>query len=330
MSRMGSYISATAAAAAALLVAGAAHAEVTLTAITSLITVNPLSQSFLENYQKPVNAQCKGQAQVRYVGGPEVSPPRNVHMAIQRGQFDMLHGPASYYIGAFPEAYGMLGSTAPIQELHKNGGFDLLDSQFQKKVGAKLVAWGESPGYYTYLVDKPKLDQHGVPDLKGIRMRATGTYRPLFEALGASTVQMTESEIYTGIERGVVRGFGWPTTGVPALGLHKITKYAVKPEYYTTNTTVTVNLGKWNSLTQAQRDCLNQVARAYESKANAFMEKERVKDEKAMLDGGVEFIELKGAAAERYLKIANDAIWAEYEKRVTEGAAELRSKLYPK
>jgi len=309
-------------------VSAPASAEVTLTAITSLIQANPLSKSFLANFVPAVNDQCKGQVQVKYLGGPEVSPPNNAYQAVQRGQYDILHGPTSYYIGSFPEGYGMLATNVRLPELHKNGGYEMLDQRYQAKVGAKLVAWGEKEtGYYTYLLAEPKMRPDGVPDLTGQKMRATGTYRPLFTALGASTVNMTESEIYTALQRGIVTGFGWPVTGVPALGLHKIVKYAIKPDFYQTNTTVTMNKGKWESLTAAQRDCLSKVSRTYEGVSNDFMNKEREVDEKAMREAGVNFIELKGDAAKKYLQIANDAIWKEFEER-SKDAAPLKAKLY--
>jgi TRAP-type mannitol/chloroaromatic compound transport system substrate-binding protein len=327
--KTGSFVSIGATSAAALLVAGSAFAaEVTVTAITSLVQQNPLSKSFVANFVGPVNAACKGQFQVKYLGGPENSPPRNAYKAVQRGQFDVLHGPTSYYIGAFPEAYGMLASNVPVSELHKNGGYAMLDKLYQTKVGAKLVAWGEKEtGYYTYLMKKPKVGSDGLPDLSGMKMRASGTYRPLFQKLGASTVNMKESEIYTGLQRGVVQGFGWPVTGVPALGLHKIAKYFVTPSFYKTNTTVTMNLAKWNSLSKAQKDCIDKVARPYENTSVVFMEKERIADEKSMRSGGMQPFELKGDAAKKYLTVAYDAIWAEFEKRSKDSSG-LKAKLY--
>ena len=328
MAKTVSFASATVTAAAALLVSGqVAAAEVTLTSLHALVSNNPLSESFKTNFVARVNATCKGEVQIKNLGGPEVSPPANAWKAVQRGQFDVIHSPTSYYIGAFPEAYGMLGSNISTQELRKSGAMEVLDKLYQKKVGTKLVAWGDKEtGYYMYLMAKPKM-KDGIPDLTGLKMRASGTYRPLFQALGASTVNMKESEIYTGLERGVVQGFGWPVTGVPALGLHKIAKYVVKPMFYDTNTTVNMNLDKWKSLSKAQRDCVNKIALEYEKTGNVFMEKERVADEKAMKEAGMTFVELKGDAAEKYLKIANDAIWAELKKR-SKDADELRAKLY--
>lgn len=306
----------------------AVGAEVTLKAVTGLVKNNPLTESFVANFVTPVNKMCTGLVKINYIGGPEVVPPRNSARAIQHDEFDMLHAPTSYYIGSMPEGYGMLASNTPMAELHKNGGFDLLDQAYQKRVNAKLIAWGENGvGYYTYLRNAPKFDKDGVLDLHGLKMRATGTYRPLFNALGASVVNMRETEIYTALQRGVVDGFGWPTTGVPELGLDKLIKYVVHPQFYRTNTVVTVNLQKWKSLSKAQQDCLTKVGRQYEETWKPFIAKFETADAEAMAKSGVKTVTLKGDAAKKYLKIAYDAIWAEFQKRVPD-SKDLRGKLY--
>ncbi len=267
---------------------------------------------------------------VRLVGGPEVVRPNNGGEAVGKGQFDILHGPTSYYIGAFPEGYAMLASNIPVSELHRNGGFAMLDGLYQKKMNTKLIAWGESEtGYNTYLTVVPKMRADGVPDLSGLKMRATGTYKPLFEALGSVTINMKESEIYTGLQRGLVQGFGWPETGVPALGLHKLVKVRVTPPYYRSNTVVTMNLCKWNSLTQAQKSAIESLSREYERTALVFMKKEVEADDRTIRQSGVKDIALQGAAAQKYLSVAYDAIWAEYRKLARDGdIGALRAHLY--
>lgn len=318
----------TVAAAVVAMTSTAGAAEVTLKTVTSLLSSNPITKSFLENFQKPLNAQCKGTVQSRYLGAHNVVPPRNAGKAVKRGQFDMLHGPVSYHIGMVPEGYGMLASNVPLATMRSNGGWDLLEKIFREKAGAELIAWGEiNIGYNTYLIVDPKF-KNGVPDLSGIKMRATGTYRPLFNALGASTINMKSSEIYTGLQRGVVQGFGWPQVGVPSLGLHKLAKYRIEPAFYRTNSVVTMNAAKYDSLSKAQKDCISKVATAYEKNAPGYMEKWIKDDVKTMADAGMKTVTLKGKAAATYLDTAHGAIWKELKKRSKDYADPLRAKLY--
>lgn len=308
----------------------AAAQAVELTAVAGLAESNPLTMNFRENFEKVLNEKGAGVITVRYVGGPEVVPPNRAHSAVQRGQFDLLNSPISYYVGSFPEAYAMLASNVPIQELRKNGGFELLNKIHQEKVpGLKILAWADAPqAYYTYLSIEPKLDEHGVPDLRGVRMRATGTYRPLFQALGASTVNMAGNEIYTGMERGVVQGFGWPVSGAAGLGLHRLVKVRILPEYYATNHATVMNVDKWNSLTQKQKEILMEVALHQEKVGPAFMAEHAEKETKTFREAGVKDLVLEGKAAERYLGIAYDVIWQELEKRAPESVEKLRPLLY--
>ena len=85
------------------------------------------------------------------------------------------------------------------------------------------------------LAKKPKIGKDGVPNLTGMKMRATGTYRPLFRALGATTVNIKSSEIFTAMQRKTVDGYGMTDSALIAIGLQSVTNYRVWPNFYVTN-----------------------------------------------------------------------------------------------
>ena len=253
---------------------------------------------------------------MKYDGGQEVVPPRKAANALKRGQFDALSAPTAYYIGTVPEGYALLAANQGPRALRANGAWDILKEVYMKKAGAVLLAWGESmTSYNMYLNIMPKFGPDGVPDLTGIKMRATGTYRPLFRALGASAINIKSSEIFTALQRGTVSGFGWPDVAIVALGLHKIVKYRVTPNFYQANQVLTINPKVWNSLTKAQHAFLERQALVYETTSVKWLEAERAKEEKVMLAAGVQDIELTGATAERYLNIAHEEIWKQLKER---------------
>ena len=291
-------------------------AERTLNAVTGLQQTNIIAQSFLQTFMKPVNAAGKGILQVKYVGGQEVVPPRKAAAALKRGQFDMLSCPTAYYIGTVPEGYGILASNQGPKILRKNGGFALLQKIYKQKAGSHLLAWGESmTSYHMYLHKAPKLGKDGIPNLTGYKMRATGTYRPLFRALGATTINIKSSEVITAIQRGTVDGYGFTDVSVISLGLDKVTKYRVMPNFYQTNQVLTVNPKTWASLTNKQRNFLNAQAVIYETASVKFVEKSRLAEEKQMKKSGIKDVVLKGAAAQKYLDTAHGEIWKELKKR---------------
>ena len=319
---------AAAAAATVALSASSFAAERTLTAITGLQQTNILAKAFLEKYMKVLNSVGGGVLKIKYIGGQEVVPPRKAAAAIKRGQFDMLSCPTAYYIGTVPEGYALLASNQGPRVLRTNGGWQLLQKIYKEKAGAHLLAWGANmTSYYMYLWKKPKLGPDGVPDLTGFKMRATGTYRPLFRALGATTINIPSSEVITAVQRGTVDGFGFTDVSLPAIGLDKVTKYRVKPNFYQTNTVETVNLDTWNSLTKAQKDLMNRIAIEYEVTSVQYIEAQRLREDKVMKDEGIQDIVLKGDAAAKYLAIAHGEIWKELNKR-SKYAAQLKPLLY--
>ena len=321
---------------AAVGLAVSAHAaETTITAVNALQITNTQTQSFLKTLVAPVNAHGKGLVQIKFLGAQEIVPPRKAAKALRRGQFGMLGSPTAYYLGLVPEGRALLVANQGPHVLRKNGGWELLQSIYKKRAGAHLLAWGNNRTFYfMYLAKMPKFDKDGVPDLTGIKMRATGTYRPLFRALGASTINIKSSEVYTAMQRGTVQGFGFPGVGTVPNGFHKVTKYRVTPEYYQTNDVVTMNMEVWNGLTRKQQDFLTKEGIEYEKNSVKFIQTQWEKEEKIMLtqggtDGkGVKDIALKGKAAEKYLKIAYDEVWKVFKAKSPENYETLRKLLY--
>lgn len=290
--------------------------EKTLNSVTSLQQTNVLAKSYLEKFVKVLNQSGKGVLQIKYLGGQEIVPPRKAAAALKRGQFDMLSSPTAYYIGTVPEGYGLLASNQGPRVLRSNGGWELLQKIYAEKAGAHLLSWGSNmTSYHMYLATKPKMSADGLPDLNGMKMRATGTYRPLFRALGATTINIKSSEVITAVQRGTVDGFGFTDVSLPAIGLHTITKYRVQPNFYQTNTVETINLASWKALSQAQKDLLNRMAIEFEVTSVQFVEAERLREEKIIKEVGVKDIVLKGAAKAKYLEIAHGEIWKELKKR---------------
>ena len=307
---LGSVVAATVA------LSGSAMAQQkTLNAVTGLQQTNILAKAYLEKFVKVLNS-VGGPVAIKYVGGQEVVPPRKAAAALKRGQFDMLSSPTAYYIGTVPEGYALLASNQGPRVLRTNGGFELLQKIYAEKAGAHLLSWGSNmTSYHMYLWKEPKLGPDGVPDLTGYKMRATGTYRPLFRALGATTINIKSSEVITAVQRGTVDGYGFTDVSLPAIGLHTVTKYRVQPNFYQTNTVETINLNTWKSLTQAQKALLERVAVEYEVTSVQFVEAERLREEALIKKAGIKDVVLKGSAAAKYLEIAHGEIWKELKKR---------------
>ena len=309
-------------------IAAPVAAETILKASAALSKGREQTQSYINFFLNAINADGKGIVQTRFIGGPEVTPPRKQAAALKRGTFDIVMSPASYYIGMVPEGYAILVANMGAKGLRASGGFALLDKAHQKKANAKLLAWGESDGAFnTYLAKKPTMLKDGQVSLKGFKMRSTATYRPLFEFLGAIPVGMKSSEIYTGLQRGVIQGFGSPSSGLVRIGVAGMVKYRIDPSYYRLNNLVMMNLDKWKALSQKAKQLIEKKAVFYEAESSKFYLGLAAEDEVKMKASGMKIITLKGRAAKDYVNAANAAVWKRFGKLVgAETAAKFKAK----
>ena len=223
----------------------------------------------------------------------------------------------------------MLATNQPVTTLRKNGGWELMDEVFQKRVGARLIAWGESETRFNlYGINKPKIGPDGLPNLKGEKWRASATYKPLLNALGASTIFVKSSEIYTALQRGVVTGFGFTDVAVPQLGVKNIVRWRIMPSFYVTNTVTTMNSAKYASLSKKEKDALLKFSLQYEREALPYMASLKEKDVAVLKKAGVKDLVLKGEARKKYLNTAYGAIWASLEAKNSPYTERLKAKLY--
>jgi TRAP-type transport system periplasmic protein len=298
-------------------------AEITLSTQTALPTKHALSQSYIKHFLNPLNAQGKGVVQLNLLGGPEVTPANRAPQAMQRGVIDILWIPAAYIAGLVPEAQAMMLQDIGIDKLRSTGAVDAYDKIFANRLDARLLAWsetGEGSGYYLYTKKKPNM-KDGIPDLSGLTMRTTGAYRPIQTALNATTVTIPSGDVPTGLDRGVIDGFGWPTVGLGSIGLADKIKYRIEPKFYNLANVVLISKSKWESLPENARNLISKVAREYESASVQEMITQNKSDIAAGDKAGVEAISMTGANGKKYLKTASDAMWEVVSKKV--GAEDL-------
>lgn len=312
---------------AASLYAGAAAAEVVLRAATSLPSNLEFSQSFLKNFVEPLNQQGKGVISINYVGGPETTPAPRMGSALSRGLFDILHGPASYYAGEVPEANALNATTVTIEELQRNGGMDYLNQIWKKKLNARILTWAETGvRYHFFLTGEPRINDQGL-DLAGMKIRTTPTYRAFLDKLGASAINISVSELYTGLERGLVQGLGYTEIGMSVLGVGKFIKYRVDPAFYHSPVLLIMNANSYAKLPDNARAILDKVLADYRTKAPAMIKQRVDEDQAALTREGMKVMELKGPGRKAYLDAAYSSLWAQLAKEV-EDVEKLKSILY--
>ena len=135
-------------------------------------------------------------------------------------------------------------------------------------------------------------------------------------------------EVYTALERGVVDGYGWPIQGIFDANWHEKTKYRVDPGFYSAEVSLVMNLAKWNSLTQAQRDLLMRNVIAAEA-VNDHWKVLNENDTKRQAQAGIQVITFDAATSKQYVDKAYAVAWESLTKVSPQYAPQLR-KLFSK
>ena len=285
---------------------------------------------FLDEFMKPGNKNDVG-LELKYIGGPEITPFQKQGGLLKRGLIDMIFCPTPYYGATLPEARLPGVHNKSLEEMRKNGAYDLLEEAWNKGLNAHILAWPafNVSTFYVYTKFEPKLSKKTGIDLTGVKMRSTGLYKPMLAAMNATAITISPSDVYTGLERGVVDGMAWPKGSVTKYGWEKFLKYKITPNFYGATFMVNINLNKWKSLSQAERDFLTKLSAEYEKKSDEIVGKNLAADEEKLEKAGVKTINLTGEYAKAYLKTIYDAKWKVNDKyEYTVDYKKLKSLMY--
>lgn len=270
--------------------------------------VEQILGGFLERLEQESNGEITFR-----ISGPETFPPFEQLDPVSRGLMDMLFTNGAYHYNDTAVAMSLDALIGGPDKLRGSGIWDFVDERYQER-GLKLIAVLYDMNGYAIML-REALD----PDsgLKGRRIRGTPIYHPVIEALGASPVVLSASEIYPALERGVVDGAAWPTVGPVGLRLYEVADYMLRPSFGQVGHEVFMSLDKWNSLDQETRDLISKVAGEYESEAVEKFNEIVAVEEATLEKEGVTITEL------------NDKQQAQVDKAWFQGAMDLAEKQSP-
>jgi TRAP-type C4-dicarboxylate transport system substrate-binding protein len=274
-------------------------AEVKLKAAAFLPVKAIYVQQFIR-FTDEVNKRCKGSVSISTVG-PEAIKSLEQWNALKNGVVDMHYGPPNYYVGDVPEGDVMSLARNESAEQRKNGAWKLINEVHNQKLNAWYLTHLMNGVRFHIYTSKPA--QGGKFD--GLRLRSTPIYDTFFKSLGALPVRMAPPEVYTGLERGTVDGYGWPLWGIADFGWHKYTKYRHGPGFISAAVAILVNLDKWKSLDDGQRKCLTDVAMWAESQWPKWRAAEDGAQQAVQDKAGIKYVDLGPGFAQK----AEDLYW---------------------
>jgi len=288
--------------------------------VLKVVTVFPRNHTFnipVFEMLSDVNAKGKGALQLHYIGGPEAVPQTEQLSALQRGVFDIFIGAASYYDGQVPETGAHNASNKSAMELRKDGALDLLNKAFNAKANAQYLAYlGSGYTFYIFLKSEPKRTAAGGFDLQGLKIRGPSIYRPFYETLGITAVNVQVPEMYSALERGVIEGIGFPLIGLTNFGWEKLLKYRVLPAFWQGDHSIIANLEAWKKLDAKQKALLQNAVIETERKAHVFFQAESKKEEQKLFVAGMKDIQPSPEEGRKYAAAAYNSLWEQLGKRL--------------
>ena len=220
----------------------------------------PLNPVLLDPFMKAVETASKGRMKFT-VSGPETVSPFEQLQPVGSGAFQFLFTNGAYHFGTTPILAVAEGLHGDLAAFRASGIFDVIDKHYQR-FGLKLVSMPISTeGAYNIILRQP-VGPSG--DLSGRKIRATPTYLPVIKMLGGVGTVLATSDIYMGLEKGIVDGAASPSLSVLSYRWNEVSKYALRPGFGTVSYPILMNLNAWNKLTDADHKILLQEARRVE------------------------------------------------------------------
>jgi TRAP-type C4-dicarboxylate transport system substrate-binding protein len=279
---------------------------------------------YIKHANEMLQAKYPGEAEIKYIGGPEAIPMRDQPEALRAGTVDMYYGTAAYYAGIAPAANCTKLSQLTSQEEKDVGADAIFDEMHRKLLNATyLGALGSQLPFQLYTVKKVT----SVDQLKGLKIRTSPMYVDFLKALGATPISTSPGDVYQALERGVVDGFMWPLFSIRGYGWHEVSKYVVGPPFYKVSHPLLMNAKKWDGLPKHIQDVLMEALRleviGIDARTTEEIENEYVELKKA----GMEIIEFSPADTKKYLDMAYDEGWKGQLKMEQEYTNKLRKLL---
>ena len=317
------------AAAVLALPALAAAQQATLKVVSFVPKTVGYSLTFQRLFVEKVNGDPKSPIKIDFAGGPEVTPPAQLGNAVKSGVIDMQLGPPGLWLNLVPEGDAVFGGNLTPAQVRANGGMDLLNQIFAKKLNSTILAHAAGGfGFHIYFKNEPKLGPDGNLDLKGIKVRVAPAWRDFVTGLGGTGIVIPVPEVYTALERGTVDATGWPINGLSDLGWSKFVKFRADPQFMQTDVMLIINNGAFGKLSAPQKAYLIKAGLDYEkSSYEAEAAVTRAEDAK-LRAGGMKVIELKGEGRKKYLAAAFEIPWKRLKERDATHYDALRAKFY--
>ena len=310
-------------AAAAMLLAASAQAQVTLRASHQFPGgKGDVRDDMVQMIAKEAGAANVG-LNVQVYPGASLFKPNAQWKAMVDGQLDIALFPLDYASGKVPTFSATL---MPGLIRNQDRAKRINNSEFMKMIRAEIEKHGVmvlSDAWFAGGMAGKDGCLQTPSDLKGVKFRAAGpTFAAMWQAAGASIVSPPSNEIYNAFQTGVVTGTDTSLGTFASMRLYEVTKCLTAPgsnALWFMYEPVLMSKKSFDKLNKQQQDAIIKAGKD----AQAYYEKkaDQVNEDaiKAFKDHNVKVISLTDAEYNQWVDVAKKSSYATFAKHVPDG-----------
>ena len=286
--------------------AGSGFAKTINLKISHFMPTKHVQHKVLADWAKEMETVTNGQLKFKVFPGGQLGKPPHQYENAVKGLTDIAFGLHSYTAGRFP-----LTSVMRLPFLIKDAEtgslvlWKLYEKYLMKEHSDTKVLWVfvHSPGQI-FTTKKPVKT---LADLNGLKMRSPGKIMAdVLKGMGASAIGMPITQVYTGLERGLLDGVIVPYETMKPFRFYEKTKYATHLDMYTMTFFVTMNKKRYESLPPDLKKAIDEHSGEKMSlKAAAAYQSSDLEGRQLALSKGVIEYKLPAAEKENWKKTAS-------------------------
>ncbi|MBR2514090.1 MAG: C4-dicarboxylate ABC transporter substrate-binding protein [Halomonas sp.] len=267
-----------------------------------------------------VSELTNGKIAIEVYPGGTLGSALRVTNTVKSGVAQVSHNYINYDYGTDPTTALLAGHSSGLTPeefmlwMYEGGGADLYE-EYRREVFDVVAFPCAILGTEIFLHSNKPV--RTLEDFQGLRLRTSGAWAEIASRLGASTVVMAGSDIYSALERGVIDAAEWgsPEMNRPT-GFQEVAQYVITPGVHQSGGFLEcqVNSNTWEELTEQDQSMLRLAGKlsVFDTwLASSFADLEAYQE---LVDGPNEMIELDQSFI--------DAIYEETTKWEDEYAAE--------
>jgi len=218
-----------------------------------------------EAWIKEIEERSNGQIKIQMFTGGSLTPAPQIYDGVVKGISDFGLSVFAYSPGRFPVVSAVDNPLGFTNAFVATRVINELNEKFKPKELSDVhvcYLYAHGPGLL-HTVNKPvkKLEE-----VKGLKIRATGTSQLIVRALGAAPVSMSQGETYDALKKNIADGTLVPIEALEGFKQGEVLKYTTLTYScaYSQGFFVAMNLKKWESLPPDLQKIITEVSKKYE------------------------------------------------------------------